>query len=394
MSDGVGSGSRLRVGVIGAGTIAVGAHLPAILRLRDRLELVAVADVRAEAAKEAAERFGAAHAYTDTRELLDRSDIDAVVICTPEFLHAGQTLAAAAAGKHVLCEKPMAATVAEADAMLDACQRAGVRLMIGHSRRFTPRYQRIREAIDRGDIGEVRLVRENERRPIAMYTAQAGWAGYWAPDAGGDNARPWLEQAAYSQGAALTNAVHEMDLIRWFVGAEAVSVYAESRITDPNAEVPDFITASIRFANGALGATEVVNRLPPGYPVYHLTEVFGRDGLVRALDPAMATLAVTDPTGTTFPANWGTLLQVPIAYEAQLRGFAAAIAADGPVPLDPFHARQALALSLAAVRSSRESRVVRLDEGEEDAATLAAAVRRGITGGDGTDPDGVGTESQ
>lgn len=390
MGERDGMRSRLRIGVIGAGTIAVGAHLPAILRLRDRLELVAVADVRAGAAQEAADRFGAAAAYTDTQELLDRSDIDAVVICTPEFLHAEQTLAAAAAGKHVLCEKPMAATVAEADAMLDACRRAGVRLMIGHSRRFTPRYQRIREAIDRGDIGEVRLVRENERRPIAMYTAQAGWSGYWAPDAGGGNARPWLEQAAYSQGAALTNAVHEMDLIRWFVGAEAVSVYAESRITDPNAEVPDFITASIRFANGALGATEVVNRLPPGYPVYHLTEVFGRDGLVRALDPAMATLAVTDPGGTTFPANWETLLQVPIAYEGQLRGFADAITGDRPVPLDPFHARQALALSLAAVRSSREGRVVRLDEDAEPVGTAS----RGIAEGDGSDPDGVGTELQ
>ncbi|MEA2530358.1 MAG: hypothetical protein QOG89_2002, partial [Thermomicrobiales bacterium] len=151
----------LRVGVIGAGTIALSAHLPAIARLKGRVELVAIADVRAEVAEQAAARYGAEAAYGDYRQLLDRTDIDLVDICTPEFLHAEQTIAAAAAGKHVLCEKPMAATVAEADAMLDACRRAGVRLMIAHSRRFTPRYQRIRTAIDRGDVGEVRFVREN-----------------------------------------------------------------------------------------------------------------------------------------------------------------------------------------------------------------------------------------
>ncbi|MEA2583178.1 MAG: hypothetical protein QOF33_1263, partial [Thermomicrobiales bacterium] len=125
----------LRVGVIGAGTIALSAHLPAIARLKGRVELVAIADVRAEVAERAAARYGAEAAYGDYRQLLDRTDIDLVDICTPEFLHAEQTIAAAAAGKHVLCEKPMAATVAEADAMLDACRRAGVRLMIAHSRR-------------------------------------------------------------------------------------------------------------------------------------------------------------------------------------------------------------------------------------------------------------------
>ncbi len=372
---------RLRVGLIGAGTIATSAHLPALTRLRDRLELVAVADVRLEAAEATAVRFGGT-ATADYRTLLARPDVDLVVVATPEFLHAEQTIAAAEAGKHVLCEKPMAASVTEADAMLDACRRAGVKLMIGHSRRFTPRYRAVRAAIDRGDVGEVRLVRENERRPTAMYTALAGWSGYWTPDGEGDE-RPWTTRAAYTYGAALTNAVHEMDLLRWFVGADAVSIYATSRVTDPTAEVPDFITCSVRFANGALGAAEVVNRLPPGYPIAHMLEVFGTAGVVRATDTTMSSLSVTGQGGTTHPANWSTLLHVPAAYEDQLRSFADAVRDDAPVPLHPWEARQALAMSLAAVRSSAEGRAVRLDEG---ARSDAGAGPRTL--GPGDSPEG------
>jgi predicted dehydrogenase len=352
----------LRVGLIGAGTIALSAHLPAIARLKGQVELVAIADVRRDVAERAAARFGADAAYEDYRELLDRKDLDLVDICTPEFLHAEQTIAAAAAGKHVLCEKPMAASVAEADAMLDACRRAGVRLMIAHSRRFTPRYRRIREAIDRGEIGEVRFVRENERRPRAMYSALAEPTDYWNPrSAEGDN-RPWISLAGYSQGAALTNAVHETDLIRWFVGAEAVSVYAESRIADPEGEVPDFLTCLIRFANGAVGGAEVVNGLPSDYSVYHMMEVIGTEGVARAFDTEMAPLRVSSSTGARFPANWDTLLHIGAAYESEIRGFAKAILDDTSVPMDPWEARQALAISLAAVQSSAEGRWIAMDE--------------------------------
>src|SRR6185312_3879961 len=132
---------RLKVGLIGAGTIANSAHLPAIAHLHEELELVAVADVRLESAEKAAKAYGAEAWYSDYRELLARPDIDFVDICTPEFLHHEQVTAAADAGKHIHCEKPMSPTVAEADSMIEAARRNGVKFMIGHSRRFTPRYQ-------------------------------------------------------------------------------------------------------------------------------------------------------------------------------------------------------------------------------------------------------------
>ena len=192
----------LRIGLIGTGSIATGAHLPAIARLRERgvVELVAVADVRGAVARRVADLFGAQAAYEDYRELLARPDLDAVDICTPEVLHAEQTIAAAAAGKHVLCEKPMAATVAEADAMIAACRRAGVRLMIGHSRRFTSRYRRIRAALDAGEIGDVRFVRENERRPIAFPTAPPDPVAMWEPATAGRAENPGLSRPPSPRG--------------------------------------------------------------------------------------------------------------------------------------------------------------------------------------------------
>jgi predicted dehydrogenase len=353
----------LRIGVIGTGSIATGAHLPAIASLGELFELVAIADVRPEVARFVGEQYGV-DAYDDYRQLLDRPDVDLVDICTPEFLHAEQTIAAAAAGKHVHCEKPMAASVVEADAMIDACRRAGVRLMIGHSRRFTPRYQQIKASLDAGEVGSVRFVRENERRPGAFPSAPPDPVSLWSAPGQTGAAKPWTKLAGYTHGAAMTNAVHEMDLMRWFCGSEPVAVYAESRSTDPEGEVPDFLTSLVRFANGSVGASEIVNRLPPDHSVYHMTEVIGDGGSARAFDTAMAPLAVGSGAQVAYPGNWGSLLHVDSAYSAELGGFAEAVLVDGPVPMDAWEARQALAMSLAAVRSSQEGRWVELAEME------------------------------
>lgn len=347
---------KLRVGLIGTGTIAFSAHLPAIRKLHDELELVAVADVRAENAERAAREFGAEWHYTDYRELLARDDIDFVDICTPEFLHAEQTEAAADAGIHVICEKPMAATPDECDRMISACERAGVFLMIAHSRRFTGRYQEIRAAIDRGDIGEVRYVRENERRPRSMYDSLNLGTGYWTPE----GERPWLSMAQYSQGAALTNAVHETDLARWFVGQEPVSIYAESRITSPSAEVPDMLSYTVEFANGAIAAAEIVTQLPPGYPYFHMMEVIGREGRIRAQDPGMSPYTVADTVGLRQPVNFPVLLHVDQAYVNELAAFSKAVRGETAVPMDPKEARGAVELSVAAVISSREGHPISL----------------------------------
>jgi len=193
----------IRVALVGCGAIARSAHLPAMAHLGDRVRLVATADLDEEAARAAAGPWGAA-VHTDYRPCVERTDVDMVMIATPEFEHQGPVEAAAAAGKPILCEKPMASSLSEADAMLAACRRAGVRLMIGHSRRFTRRYMEIRRALDGGEIGRLRLVRENERRSRSPLGERRGYY----------TASHWTGNPKVSVGAALTNGIHEADLLR------------------------------------------------------------------------------------------------------------------------------------------------------------------------------------
>jgi predicted dehydrogenase len=340
----------LRVGLIGCGNIARRAHLPAMERLRDRVRLVAAADVNEEAARAAAATWEAA-AYGDGRELIARPDIDMVMIAAPEFAHREWTEAAAAAGKHVLCEKPMAPTLADADAMIAACRSAGVHLMIGHSRRFTRRYMEIRRAIDRGEVGSVRLLRENERR-----SRVAGGTGdrYWSSE-------HWTGNPALSVGAVLTNGIHEADLLRWFSASDPVAVFAEHKVTgERNREVPDFITFSVRFAGGAIGSSEISNCLPPGYPAFHQFEIYGTRGAIRAKDHDLVSLTRYRDAGAEFPESQEILLHNAAAYVREWAAFLDTMQHDRPLPMPPDDARDALRLALAAAQSARTGTVVGL----------------------------------
>ena len=152
--------------------------------------------------------------------------------------------------------------------------------------------------------------------------------------------------------------------MRWFAGSEPITVQAVSRVTDPEGEVADFLSCLVTFGNGVVGASEIVNRLPPDHHVYHMAEVLGSHGSARAFDTEMAPATISTATGTTFPANWGVLLHIDSAYAVELRGFALAVRGGGAVPMDPWEARQAVAMSLAAVRSSELGRAVQMTEME------------------------------
>jgi predicted dehydrogenase len=353
--------ARIRIGLIGCGGIAQSAHLPAMRQLRDRLTLVAAADVNADAARAAAAPWDA-DAYADGHQLLERRDLDMVLIATPEAWHREWTEAAAAGGRHVLCEKPMATTVDDADAMIAACRRAGVHLMIAHSRRFTMRYMQIRRAIDRGDLGTVRLLRENERRSRA-----GSGAGYYT-------ATHWSGDPKVSVGAAILNGVHETDLLRWFVGAEPVSVSCEHKITvEGNRGVPDFLTYTVRFANGAVGSSELSNCLPPGYPAFHQLELYGDRGALRARDHDLISATRFREGAAEFPGGYEILLHNLPAYVREQAAFVDAIRRDAPVPMPPEEARDALRLALAGVESARTGRVVHLAAGAAAEGTRAQA---------------------
>src|SRR5262245_19286552 len=143
----------LRWGLIGCGDIARRNVAPA-LRDLPGCDLVAVARARSDRAAEFAREFGARKWYERWQDLVNDSDIDAVYVATPVYLHADQTIAAAERGKHVLCEKPMAMNVEECDRMIDACSANGVRLGIAYYRHFYPAVARIKEIIESGEIGK------------------------------------------------------------------------------------------------------------------------------------------------------------------------------------------------------------------------------------------------
>lgn len=334
---------KLRWGLIGCGGIARSAHIPAMVSLRDRVDLVATSDLSLKSAEEAAMPWGA-EAYSDFRALLNRNDVDAVMIATPEFAHYEQVLAAAAAGKHILIEKPMANSLLEADEMLAACKAAGVRFMVGHSRRFTERYRAVRRAIDSGEIGPVRLVRENERR-------SAG--GYWA-------AGHWSSNPALSRGVAMSNAIHEVDILRWFTGSEPTEVFAETNATVGARAVPDFMSCTIRFAGGAMGSTEIVPSMPPGYPNFHELEVYGANGMVRANDQEAQSYMLYSGDAVRMPQSRSNLLHNATAYAREHAAFVDAVMLDHALPMEPEEARWAVEVALAADESARTGQVIRL----------------------------------
>jgi predicted dehydrogenase len=341
----------LGLALIGCGSIAQSAHLPALAALGGRVGLVAAMDVNLEAAERVGREWDA-FATSRLEEALDRPGVQAVVVCTPEFSHREVVEAAAARGLHVLCEKPMAPSLADADAMIEAARKASTVLMIGHSRRFTGRYMALHEAVRAGELGELRLLRENERR---SRPSEPHPTGYWGRD-------HWTGDPSRSVGAILTNGIHEADLFNWFTASRPVRVYAERRVTRPDGEVADFISFTVRYANGALAAAEVNNALPPGYPGYHELELFGTEGAARARDHEMRMYERFDAEGMRSPRAYEHLLHVQHAYVREHEAFLHSVESGEPPAVPAAEARLALAVALAADEAARTGQPVSLDE--------------------------------
>lgn len=245
--------SKINIGLIGAGGITRTAHFQALSKLTDEIRVTAVADVAYEAAKKLAEEWQAEHAFQDYRDLLQLKEVDAVLITVPNFLHAQVAIEAMKAGKHVLCEKPMAVNASEAERMVWAQKETGKTLMLALNNRFRRDVQYLKAYAEAGEFGEI-------------YHAKCGWmrrAGI--PGWGG-----WFTTMAQSGGGPLIDiGVHMLDLVLYTMGnPQPVSVVgstytkfgnsgqASSRvwgIANPQGifDVEDLATAFIRLGNGA-----------------------------------------------------------------------------------------------------------------------------------------------
>jgi predicted dehydrogenase len=216
--------SKLKVALIGCGEIASYAHLPCYKTMLDA-EVVCVMDVIKEKAQKTAHDFGVKKWYSSYEEVLEDSEVQAVDICSPPFMHTQQAVDAAKSGKHILCEKPIATNLSDALAIQSAIEKSGVQFMTGFTYRFHPLIQKIKEELVTPDF---------LRLNYSFHTAIAS-----------DH---WINDFNRSGGFIVEQAVHWFDLFQWFSG-KAKSVYAKGKLTP----LSQNLVATISYENGTLG---------------------------------------------------------------------------------------------------------------------------------------------
>ncbi|RBW70890.1 Gfo/Idh/MocA family protein [Bacillus taeanensis] len=231
---------KLKIGVIGCGSIAQHRHLPEYA-FNKEVELTAVCDLNEARAKEVAEKYGV-QAYINYEELLNSADVDAVSVCTPNYLHASISIAALNAGKHVLCEKPMATSKEEAEAMIEAASKSGKKLMIAHNQRFVKSHQKARQLIENGEIGKIYSF-----RTAFGHGGPEGWSV--------EGKEGWFFQKEKAFVGAMGDlGVHKTDLLRYVLGEEIVEVgaFVETSAKD-FADVDDNAVCVLKTESGIVG---------------------------------------------------------------------------------------------------------------------------------------------
>ncbi|MEM2922064.1 MAG: Gfo/Idh/MocA family oxidoreductase [Candidatus Bathyarchaeia archaeon] len=228
--------NRLGIGVIGCGW-AGEQHVRAYLQIKDA-RVVALADIDTAKLRHQAKKWGIEKQYVDYKALLRDPEVEAVSVCLPHYLHCRVTVDAAEAGKHVLCEKPMANTLDEADTMIEAAKKAAVTLMIAEPVRFHPINIELRKLVVQNILGEVFLARIFRDHEMHRYLTD----------------RPWfLDRAKAGGGIWMSGGIHDVDALRMILGdVKAVSLY-QAKSVFPAMEGDDTVAALLKFMNGAVG---------------------------------------------------------------------------------------------------------------------------------------------
>lgn len=269
----------VRWGLVGCGDISRKRVAPA-LRDDPGCELVAVSRARAELAQEFANEFGARKWYADWEALVRDSEIDAVYIATPVYLHARQTIAAAEAGKHVLCEKPMALHRTECDEMLAACRANNVKLGVAYYRHFYPVVERIKQYIEAGKIGT----------PVVAQMNVFGWF-----DPAPDHPRRWLIERAQSGGGPMMDVGgHRIEVLLHVLGPITRTTSMLANVVFAR-EVEDTATALFQFERGTLGVLAITHAAAEPQDTFDL---FGSAGSmhVRSLNEGVVEIRTAQGT--------------------------------------------------------------------------------------------------
>ncbi len=341
------------IGIIGSGGIAQGAHMPGYQALEgDGVKIVAVADANPATAKAAAEKFGVPHQFADYRDMLKLEAVDAVSVCTPNFLHKQPTIDALNAGKHVLVEKPLAMNAQEGAEMVAAAKKSGKKLQVGFMTRFSGQAQALKRFIDAGDMGEIYYARAQALRRRGI----PGWGVF-------------IEKDKQGGGPLIDIGVHILDLTLFLMGHPKPThvsgiTYAKFGKRDDvlglmgqwdpkKFTVEDFAVGFVRFENGATLTLESSFVANLEQQDMFNTQLFGTEGGCQY-----------SPVKMFFEKNRTLVDATPVflpnvrAHEAEIRAFVESIREDKPVLVTGEQALQVTQIIDGIYRSAEAGREV------------------------------------
>ena len=306
--------------------------------------IVAVMDTNVELRTQAAKELHALRSYAEVSKILADPEVDAVVIATPTEFHRDIAVAAAKAGKHILCEKPMARNEKECDEMISAADRYKVKLQIGFMRRFASGFIEAKRRIDSGEIGNVVQVKSLTHGPNIP--------------------KPWMCDIKQSNGPLAEVNSHDIDTLRWFTGSELVEVYAigeNYRCPDVRKKFPDFYDNVMlvgRFANGMQGFIGGAQGVMYGYD--SRCEVLGLKGILFVGSLASESVMSCNASGMNQPVmkSWQKLYED--AYAAEDEDFAECIVNNRRPCVTGYDGRMAVAVVNAGNESIRTGKPVKL----------------------------------
>ena len=336
------STKQLNVGIVGAGRIGK-VHAETLAFRLPQVRTLAIADVNREAAQAVASRCGIPTVCASAAEIFANPEIEAVLICTSTDTHADLIVEAAAAGKHIFCEKPIAHSLTRIDRALKAVEQAGVKLQIGFNRRFDPNFARARHAVASGEIGNPRLMHIVSRDP----------------------APPPISYIKVSGGMFLDMTIHDFDMARFLMADEVEEVYVAGGVmVDPEiGKAGDLDTAIVvlRFSNGVIGTIDNCRQAAYGYD--QRVEILGSKGSVATQNcyPNQAVISTGTEIRTDLPLNF-FMERYTESFANEIRDFVEVVRLDRPSPVSGVDGRQAVVIGVAALKSYQERRPVRVSE--------------------------------
>ncbi|EGG37240.1 Gfo/Idh/MocA family protein [Paenibacillus sp. HGF5] len=325
---------KVKVGFISFAHMHAASYLFGMLK-RDDVEVIGIADEDAERVRPYSVDRGIPY-YADYNELLAQ-ELDAVVICSENARHAEITKRAAAAGKHVLCEKPLGLSEAEMLEMIQVCKDNGVQLMTAFPCRYISSVRQAKEAIDAGQIGDILAMKGTNRG-----TMPGGW---------------FIEREKSGGGAVLDHTVHVMDLMHWFTGSKAEEVYAHAETLFNDTEIDDAGMVHVKFANGVVAVLDPSwsrNRTFPTWGDVTL-EIIGTKGVLNIDSFAQKNDVYSDVTGKASWSFWGDDMD-----EGLVNSFVESIRDGKPVEITGEDGYLSARVAIAAYESASTKRTVRL----------------------------------